>query len=117
MSSRQSFLSSPRYGYDIAVGLTQAAINATMKQYLDRLPIPEFVICFIADEAGNPKQLDYEQLKKNAKGADPFTIPNKADPTTNPDILKLKEARFITGFKARIGFPAGMAPGKMPDVV
>ncbi len=117
MSSKQSFLSSPTYGYDIAVGVTQASINATMKQYLDKLPIPEFVICFVADEDGNPKQIDYEQLKKNAKGADPFSIPNKADPKTNPDIIKLKDARFITGFKARIGLPPGMAPGNIPDVV
>lgn len=117
MSSRQSFLSSPRFGYNIAVGVTQASVNATMKQYLDRLPIPEFVICFVADEEGAPKQIDYEQLKKNAKGADPFSIPNKADPKTNPDILKLKEARFITGFKAKIGLPPGMAPGKIPDIV
>lgn len=117
MSSKQSFLSSPKYGFDIAVGVTQASVNATMKQYLDQLPIPEVVICFVADDDGNPIQIEYDQLKKNANGADPFTIPDKADPKTNKEIIKLKAARFVTGFKAKIGLPPYGAPDKIPDVV
>ena len=34
MSSKQSFLSLAKYNYDIAVGVTQASVNAIMKQYL-----------------------------------------------------------------------------------
>jgi hypothetical protein len=117
MSSKQSFLSAPKFGYDIAVGVTQASVNATMKQYLDGLPIQEAVICFVADEDGNPKQIEYDQLKKNANGADPFSIPDKENPKANKDIKKLMDARFITGFKARIGLPPGVAPDKIPDVV
>lgn len=117
MSSKQSFLSSPKYGFDIAVGVTQASVNATMKQYLDQLPIPEVVICFVADDDGNPIQIEYDQLKKNANGADPFTIPDKADPKANKEIIKLKAARFVTGFKAKIGLPPCGASDKIPDVV
>ena len=117
MSSRQSFLSSPKYGYDIAVGVTQASINATMKQYLDGLPIPEFVICFVEDKEGKPALIDYDQLKKKANGADPFSIPHEADPATHKEIIKLNEAGFITAFKAQIGLPPGLSPDKIPNIV
>lgn len=117
MSVAQSNLSSVDYGYDFVVATTQESINATMKLFLSSGQEPVVNICYVADAHGNPKQIDYEQLKTNAHGSDPFTVPDDADPTTNRDLENLIGARFMVGFRAQIGLPPGYSPKTVPDVV
>jgi hypothetical protein len=117
MTATQSFLSNSKYGYDFVVATTQSSLNSTMKEYLSTAGEPEVVICYIADATGVPTPIDYEQLKKNAQGSDPFAVPNNADPATNQDLKNLFAARFMVGFKAQIGLPPGYAPTAIPDVI
>ncbi|EHM00682.1 hypothetical protein HMPREF9946_02509 [Acetobacteraceae bacterium AT-5844] len=117
MSIDQSFLSSPRYGYPVVVATTQISINATMKAYLAGLTQPLVEICYVADAAGNPQWISLTELKQRSGGVDPFQVPADADPNTDPALLALRNARFMVGFKARIGLPPGIAPLDMPDIV
>lgn len=117
MSSNKSNLSSSKYGYDFVVATTQESINATMKEFLSTLAEPTVNICYVADENGNPTAIDYDKLKAAANGSDPFSIPNGADPNTNKDLQNLYKARFMVGFKAKIGIPPGIAPTNVPDIV
>ncbi|HYI47229.1 MAG TPA: hypothetical protein VEX35_02080 [Allosphingosinicella sp.] len=88
-----------------------------MKLFLSSNQEPVANICYIADANGNPTQIDYETLKTNAKGSDPFAVPNGADPSTDQDLKNLMAARFMVGFRAQIGLPPGYAPTAIPDVV
>jgi hypothetical protein len=117
MSSSQSNLSSAGYGYDFVVATTQASINTTMKEFLSSGTMPVVNICYVADPNGNPTQIDYETLKTNAHGSDPFSVPSGADPNSDQDLKNLIEARFMVGFRAQIGLPGGYAPADVPDVV
>ncbi|GGM23576.1 hypothetical protein GCM10010129_80010 [Streptomyces fumigatiscleroticus] len=117
MSASSSDLSSVKYGYDFVVATTQASINATMKLFLSGLTEPEVTVCYVADDQGNPVEIDYDQLKEQAKGSDPFAVPATADPATDPDLRNLINARFMMGFRAQIGLPPGIAPGAVPDIV
>jgi hypothetical protein len=116
-SSNLSDLSNPRYGYDFVVATTQASINATMLEFLASLQEPVVNVCYVADQNGQPVPMIYEELKERAHGSDPFTIPANADPTTNPHLLNLYEARFMVGFRARLGIPRVANPSLLPDVV
>ncbi len=115
MVASQSNLSA--YGYDFVVATTQDSLNATMKEYLSKGGEPEVAICYIADQHGNPTAIDYAQLKQSAHGSDPFAVPADADPAKSQDLKNLFEARFMVGFKAKIGLPPGYAPTAIPDVV
>lgn len=117
MSASQSDLSNPRYGYDFVVATTQASINATMKQFLANLSQPVATICYVADNQGTPVPIPYADLVQRAHGSDPFTVAAGADPTTNPDLKNLIEARFMMGFRAQLGLPQGLAPSQIPDLV
>ena len=117
MSASQSFLSDKRYGYDFVVATTQESINATIKQLVAKAAEPEVVVCYIADSAGNPAPIAFADLLQKSKGSDPFKIPASADPATNQDLKNLYEARFMVGFKARIGIPPGYRPAEVPDYV
>jgi len=48
MSATQSYLSSPRYGYDFVVATTQTSINATIKEFLSKGTEPEVLVCYVA---------------------------------------------------------------------
>lgn len=87
MSSSDSDLSDPRYGYDFVVATTQASINATLKEFLADIAEPVTTACYVADGGGNPVPIDYTQLKQQA-GADPFAIPADVDAGTDADIQK-----------------------------
>jgi hypothetical protein len=105
------------FGYDFVVATTQASINATMKSFLSKLKEPLVDVCFVADDTGNPMPIDYAALKAKA-GADPFAVPADADPTRNADVQKLQRARFMAGFRARLGLPKGYKrPTDIPDLV
>lgn len=117
MPASQSNLSAPRYGYDFVVATTQASINATMKQFLSGLTEPVVAVCYVADTKGNPVPIAYDQLIKQTDGADPFSVPDDADPTTNEDLKRLLAARFMMGFKAQIGLPPGVPAARVPDLV
>jgi hypothetical protein len=107
-----------KYGFDLAMATTQASINVTMKEYLSALKKdPEVVVCYVADEHLKPTPIEYSELKKRAKGSDPFSIPDGADPATNQDVKNLYAARFMVGFKAQIGLPPGVPPREIPDIV
>jgi len=105
MSAAESNLSDPRYGYDLVVAVTQASVNATMKEFLAHAETPEVVVCYVYDENNNLVVIDYEQLKSKAKGSDPFKVPNGAKPHVDQDLINLEEANFAGGFKAAIGLP------------
>jgi hypothetical protein len=108
----ESQLSSPRYGYDFVVATTQASINATMKSFLAKHTEPTVNICYVADDDGNPVEIAYQDLLKNAQGVDPFTVPKDADAAKDPNINKLFNARFMLGFRATLGIPKKVNPTK-----
>ena len=71
VSSNVSNISDPKYGYDFVVATTQASINATMVNFLSTRKEPTIVVCYVADSQGKRVEIDYDLLKKNAKGTDP----------------------------------------------
>lgn len=117
MSATSSDLSSTKYGYGVVVATTQRSINATMKAFLDSLQEPVVEVCFVADDAGNPVRISYQQLLERAHGADPFSVPPGASLDSNPELHKLAAARFMAGFRAQLGLPRGYAPAQLPDIV
>jgi hypothetical protein len=116
MSAQQSDLSSGSYGYDFVVATTQDSINATMKEYLSTLAEPEVMICYVADAKGLPTPIAYADLMQKTKGTDPFSLPNNISPA-DARFQNLYAARYMVGFKARMGIPAGLAPTAIPDIV
>ncbi|ABE62004.1 hypothetical protein Nham_1160 [Nitrobacter hamburgensis X14] len=116
MGAAQSNLSDPKFGYDLVVAVTQASINATMKQFLAGLTAPEVVSCYVYDQNNNLIPISYADLKARAKGADPFQVLAGADPNSNQDLINLTNANFAGGFKARLGLP-DVAPGKLPPIM
>jgi len=115
MSASQSFLSSPDYGYDYVVAVTQDSINATATAFLTtRQPVVS--ACYVADDNGDPKYIDYETLKKNAKGTDPFKITEKT-PDRETLVQNLDDAGFMFGFQAAMGLPAGFDARTLPDII
>ncbi len=111
----ESNLSSTKYGYDFVTAVTQNSINLTMKHFLNALEEPVVTVCYVADENGNPVEIDYATLVKKANGNDPFSVPGDT-PVTDPRITNLFNARFMAGFKAQIGLPP-MPLYKIPDIV
>ncbi len=105
MSVSQSNLSDPHYGFDLVVAVTQASVNATLKQLLAGLAAPEVVVCYVYDDSNNLVPIAYQTLIANAKGSDPFTVPAGANPATNPDLINLAAANFAGAVKARLGLP------------
>ena len=115
-SSNASNLSSPKYGYDFVVATTQASINSTMKDFLSTRTEPTVTVCYIADPTGKPVRIDYTELKKRANNSDPFNVPNGTDVSVNADLRNLYGARFMMGFRARLGLPRATKP-VLPDIV
>ncbi|MFH8249074.1 hypothetical protein ACH3VR_01740 [Microbacterium sp. B2969] len=116
MSANESNLSDPQYGYDLVVATTQKSMNVALKAYLDGLGGPLVVACYVYDNDNNLVPISYEQLKADAKGSDPFSVPGGSDPKTDQDLLNLAAANFAGGFRAKAGLPQ-MPPLKLPPVV
>ncbi|BDT90369.1 MULTISPECIES: hypothetical protein [Nocardia] len=116
MSSNDSDLSDPHYGYDFVVATTQGSINATLKEFLAAIAEPVTTACYVADDKGHPVSIDYAKLKQQS-GVDPFAIPANVDAANDTDIKKLISARFMFGFQAQLGLPPMSSPQKIPDIV
>src|SRR3954468_7552629 len=117
MSASQSNLSDPKYGYDLVIAVTQASINATMKEFLSNVTEPEVTVCYVYDQSNDLQPIDYATLKTNAKGSDPFTVSDGADPNTNQDLINLTNANFAGAVKAQIGLPPDILPANLPPIV
>lgn len=115
MSASQSNLSSPDYGYDYVLAVTQDSINATAIAFLAKNQ-PIVNVCYVYDDQGAPKRIDYAEFKKSAGGVDPFNIP-AADPERTAAIKQLDGAGFYFGFQAALGLPAGFDVGSLPPIV
>lgn len=115
MSTAQSNLSDSAFGYDLVVATTQKSINATMASFLDNLTAPEVIACYRRDGNGKIVPIAYDTLKQEAKGADPFTIPDGA--SANQDLKNLAAVGFVGAFKAQIGLPDMQDLSKLPPVV
>jgi hypothetical protein len=105
MGVLQSNLSDPHYGFDLVVAVTQVSVNATLKQLLAGLSAPEVIVCYVYDSENNLVPIDYRTLMANANGSDPFRVPDKANPATDPDLTHLAAANFAGAVRARIGLP------------
>lgn len=118
MAANQSNLSDSKYSYDLVVATTQASINSTLKEFLNDLTVPEVIVCYVYKSATDNTlvQIDYDTLKKNANGSDPFSVPDGSNTTTNQDLLNLANASFAGGFKAQIGLP-DLEPDQLPPIV
>src|ERR1700761_9386948 len=101
MSASQSFLSSPDYGYDYVVAVTQDSINDTALQFLSTKQ-PVVNVCYIQNDDGHSEQIEYEAFKKKANGADPFNIP-ESGPDRDTLLKDLDDADFMFGFRAAMG--------------
>ena len=101
MNSNASNISVPKFGYDFVVATTQASINATVLNFFSTRQEPTGVIvCFVADSKGNSVVIDYDLLKKNAHGTDPFSVHLSAgaNVTSSPTIHNLITAQFLFAF-------------------
>lgn len=119
MSAKDSHLDSANYEYDLVVGTTQGAINATMKNYLSNLNADPFVACYVYDAnvpegASNYVLTDYNALVQTL-GFDPFEIPADTD-MSDPRFAALQAQKFCFGFKATNGIP-NYKPNTLPDIV
>lgn len=117
MDATASDLSSPRYGYDLVCATTQDAINATMKQFLAGFSGTNFSALYTFDpKTKEPVETPLADIE-GMIGGDPFSIPDGAD-GSNPMVQKLySDAKFMFGFRAKMGLPSGVAPTAMPDIV
>jgi hypothetical protein len=122
MSEKQSDLTNVQYRYDLVAATTQAAINATLKEFLAKFDGKEFVSVYVwepddSPEGGRNLPGNSADLKRQA-GMDIFDIPNSADQTADEKAAaqKVFDANFSFGFKARLGLP-DFPLSKIPDVV
>lgn len=108
MSANQSDLSNAHYGYDMVLATTQASVNATMEEWLDKQKDEPFIQAYVynpdhpAGQSG-ATLVDFTTLVSEL-GFDPFTVPNDT-PTTDPRVVALQEQKFMYAFKTQIGIP------------
>ncbi|KAL4724373.1 hypothetical protein ACLX1H_008987 [Fusarium chlamydosporum] len=116
MSSKDSYLSSPRCQCDFVVATTQASINSNLLQYLDEEAQPIQYLCFASDDNGYPtEQISLDDLRR--KGVDPFIIPDDAT-SDDPNVQKLaKETDFAVGVMMQMGMPIGYTSETLPPIV
>lgn len=116
MGVSQSNLSDfTRFGFDVVVAVTQASVNATLKQLLAGLSAPEVTVCYVYDDNNNLVPIDYLKLVENAKGSDPFVVPSGANPQTDQRLINLTNANFAGAVKAKVGLP-DLPPASLPPI-
>jgi hypothetical protein len=113
MSDTQSNLAPT--GFDYVVGVTQDSINATLEAYLYNGQ-QEVTICYIYDENNNLVPAPYATLVSDAKGTDPFSVPDGTS-GQDPRVQDLADAGFAFAVKATLGLPPGVAPADLPPIV
>jgi hypothetical protein len=92
------------------VATTQESINAGLREYLYKVPQEPKVLCFLADDSGNPtKLIELDELKKRTDGIDPFDIKDGTD-YSDSRITKLTEQGFEVGLRLKLGLPPGVKP-------
>jgi hypothetical protein len=105
------------YKYDLAVGVTQDSINATMKRFLNTLKAPAFSAYWVRDKATKSNvQTSLEEIQKafgNDK-FDPFTL--AASDTAKIERL-YSACKFRFGFRAKMGLPSGVAKTALEDII
>lgn len=110
-------------GYDFVVGVTQASINATMITYLNSVTSPEIIVCYISQKnvgttGYTAVEVEFTKLLELTEGVNPFTVKIPSDnQEDDPNFQKLLKAKFIMGFKARIGIPNVPDKSKLKDIV
>lgn len=114
MSIQDSNLSGT--GFDYVVAVTQDSINGTLEEYLFYQHQTEVILCYIYDPDGNPVPKDYEDLKREADGVDPFSIPDNT-PVSDGRLQSLNNANFAFAIKAKLGLPPGVPPAELPNIV
>ncbi|KAI9896888.1 hypothetical protein N3K66_007910 [Trichothecium roseum] len=97
----ESYLSSPRYGYDFVVSVTEESINATIKQHLASLEAPQVAQCYV-DDGGREVGITLKELQDKSGGVNPFDIPHGTD-VKDARFENLNNARFLRGWRARLG--------------
>ncbi|MEM7216012.1 MAG: hypothetical protein AAF423_10755 [Pseudomonadota bacterium] len=102
-----SDLSNAKYKYDLVVGTTADAINASMKMWLYKNAPAAKEIWYQQKETGGP----ITPMKPIA-GVDPFKYKTDAK---IPD--SLSKSDFAFAIKAGFGLPRGVSPLDVPDVI
>ena len=102
-----SDLSNENYKYDLVVGTTAQAINATMKQYLFK-KAPEPVEIWYGQEAAGKQVVPMTAID----GVDPFDTPNEGEPPQ-----EILDSDFVFAIKAGFGLPDGVDPLSVPDIL
>jgi len=115
MGANQSNLSSAKYNYDYVLAVSQDSINATALAYLHGKQ-PVINVCFVYDDNGDPKRMDYAEFKKAAAGTDPFDIP-ASGPGRDAAVKHLDDAGFMYGFQAAMGLPTKFPVNTLPPIV
>jgi hypothetical protein len=118
MSAKQSSLSAPQYGYDVVVAVSQASINATMKDYLFESQLPVFTMYYNKGDDGNPVAIDYATLMTQTNNTDPFKVTTwDSSQPSNKDIDNVSNSNFLCAFRAEIGIPPCFEAGNIPDII
>ena len=119
LGASQSDLTSKQYGYDMVVAVTQASVNATMKEWLLKAKTKQFILGYKfnpdAPDPNNPfYPIDDWAAFVSKLGFDPFTLPNNTK-ESDPKMAALKNEYFAFAFKAQIGLPD--PSDKIPAVI
>jgi hypothetical protein len=119
MSTNQSNLSSPQFGYDFVVAVTQAAINSTMREFVNETEMPLITAYYNQDPAtGAAVEVDLPTLLTQTNGTDPLKVPGWSSPSPmTSDIKNLSASNFYFAFQAKIGIPPGFPLTDLPDMV
>ena len=99
----------------MVVSVTQQSVNATMKRFLDKVEIPRFTQCFVADDNNSIVEMSYEDVKSRTGGVDPFKI-RAGTPVSDPKRAALDKIRFVVGFQTETGLP-DFPLDLIPDII
>ena len=115
MGANDSFLSSPGYGYDYVLSVTQDSLSGAALALMSTQQAVAMA-CYVYDDQGNPKAIDHATFVKQAHGTDPFALPAPG-PALDAAIDQLDQAGFMFGFRAAMGLPEGFDPATLPSVI
>ena len=123
MSTYESHLNESKYGYDMVVAVTQRAVDATIKQFLQNFEGKEFIACYQLNPDPNDNKklylpMDLDKVVAIAE-MDPFSIPDTRDqdPAQRAAVTRLYDALFAFAFKAKMGIPEGFPISKIPSTI